>query len=125
MEINKSIKPEPATYYRWGILVFVSIAMFGNYFIYDSISPLADLLAKQLKFSDANIGLLQGIYSVPNVFMVLIGGIIIDKYGTRVSTFVFTFLCLLGALITAVSPSGPFIEFPCSMPTIRFLPAFS
>lgn len=94
-------KPEPNAFFRWGILLFVSLAMFGNYYIYDSISPLADLLAKQLKFSDANIGLLQGIYSVPNVFMVLIGGIIIDKIGTRISTFIFTLLCLLGAIITA------------------------
>jgi MFS family permease len=38
---------------------------------------------------------------VPNVFMVLIGGIIIDKIGTRFSTFMFTLLCLLGAIITA------------------------
>ena len=94
-------KPSPSASFRWVILLFVSLAMFGNYYIYDSISPLADLLAKQLKFSDANIGLLQGIYSVPNVFMVLIGGIIIDKIGTRLSTFVFTLLCLLGAIITA------------------------
>jgi len=101
MENNVIRKPEPSASFRWLILFFVSLAMFGNYYIYDSISPLADLLAKQLKFSDSNIGLLQGIYSVPNVFMVLIGGIIIDKIGTRISTFIFTLLCLLGAIITA------------------------
>ena len=101
MENQSVTKPEPNLFFRWGILLFVSLAMFGNYYIYDSISPLADLLAKQLKFSDSNIGLLQGIYSVPNVFMVLIGGIIIDKIGTRISTFIFTLLCLLGAIITA------------------------
>lgn len=94
-------KPEPPFLYRWFILLVVSFAMFGNYYIYDSISPLADLLSKQLKFSDSNIGLLQGIYSVPNVFMVLIGGVIIDKIGTRVSTFIFTTLCLIGTAITA------------------------
>ncbi|MBI5730922.1 MAG: MFS transporter [Ignavibacteriales bacterium] len=101
MENQIITKPEPSVFFRWGILLFVSFAMFGNYYIYDSISPLADLLAKQLKFSDSNIGLLQGIYSVPNVFMVLIGGIIIDKIGTRISTFIFTLLCLTGAIITA------------------------
>ena len=101
MENQTIAKPEPNAFFRWGILLFVSLAMFGNYYIYDSIIPLADLLAKQLKFSNANIGLLQGIYSVPNVFMVLIGGIIIDKIGTRISTFVFTLLCLLGAIVTA------------------------
>jgi MFS family permease len=105
MENNVISKPEPGALFRWLILLFVSLAMFGNYYIYDSISPLADLLAKQLKFSDSNIGLLQGIYSVPNVFMVLIGGIVIDKIGTRISTFIFTLLCLLGAIITATFDS--------------------
>jgi len=109
MENQLSIKPEPSALFRWIILVFVSLAMFGNYYIYDSISPLADLLVKQLNFSDSNIGLLQGIYSVPNVFMVLIGGIIIDKIGTRISTFIFTALCLTGAIITASSSDLTFM----------------
>lgn len=103
MENQISNKPEPSAVFRWIILIFVSLAMFGNYYIYDSISPLADLLVKQLGFTDSNIGLLQGIYSVPNVLMVLIGGIIIDKIGTRISTFIFTALCLTGAIITASS----------------------
>ncbi len=98
-----SIKKEPSAFYRWVVLVFISLAMFGNYYIYDSISPLADLLAKQLNFSDSDIGLLQAIYSIPNIFMVLIGGIIIDKFGTRISTFLFAALCLIGAGVTASS----------------------
>ncbi len=97
------LKPEPSAIYRWGILFFVSLAMFGNYYVYDSISPLADLLTKQLHFTDSDIGLLQGIYSFPNVIMVLIGGIIIDKLGTRISTFIFAVLCMTGAIITAFS----------------------
>ncbi|MEW6003773.1 MAG: MFS transporter [Stygiobacter sp.] len=101
MNEENIVKPNPPFIFRWIILLVVSLAMFGNYYIYDSISPLADLLSKQLKFTDANIGLLQGIYSVPNVFMVLIGGVIIDKIGTRISTFLFTTLCLIGAALTA------------------------
>jgi MFS family permease len=77
--------------------------MFGNYYIYDAISPLADVLVKQLNFTDSDIGLLQGIYSVPNIFMVLIGGFIIDRLGTKKSTLIFAVLCLLGAVITASS----------------------
>ena len=68
-------KPAPPKAYRWTVLVLISFAMFGNYYVYDSISPLADVLKAQLGFSDANIGLLNAIYSIPNVFMVLIGGI--------------------------------------------------
>ncbi|MBI3585671.1 MAG: MFS transporter [Ignavibacteriales bacterium] len=95
--------PPPPRAYRWIVLVFISMAMFGNYYIYDAISPLADVLVKQLRFTDSDIGLLQGIYSVPNIFMVLIGGFIIDRLGTKKSTFIFAALCLIGAVITALS----------------------
>jgi MFS family permease len=101
MENQLKIKSEPSVTYRWFILLIISLAMFGNYYIYDSISPLADLLVKQLKFTDSNIGLLQGIYSFPNIIMVLVGGIIIDRIGTRISVFIFTVLIMLGAIVTA------------------------
>src|SRR5512146_1629475 len=91
--------PPPA--YRWIVLLFISLSMFGQYYVYDSISPLADLLAKQLGFSDSNIGLLNAIYSTPNIFMVLIGGMIIDRSGTKKSLSLFAFLCLVGAAVTA------------------------
>jgi len=96
-------KPQPPRWYRWTVLVLISLAMFGNYYIYDAISPLADVLTKQLNFTDSDIGLLQGIYSVPNIFMVLIGGFIIDRLGTKRSTLIFAILCLVGACITVVS----------------------
>ena len=94
-------KNEPSVLFRWLILIFVSLAMFGNYYVYDSISPLADLLSKKLNFTDSDIGTLNGIYSLPNLFMVLIGGIIIDRIGTRISTFLFAAVCMIGALLTA------------------------
>ncbi len=96
-------KPQPTFLFRWTILVLISLAMFGNYYIYDSISPLADLLVKQLKFTDSDIGLLQGIYSFPNIIMVLIGGIIIDKIGTRTSVLIFTALIMVGSVVTALT----------------------
>ncbi|MBW7888203.1 MAG: MFS transporter [Bacteroidetes bacterium] len=100
---NASTLPSPPRFFRWTVLILISLAMFGNYYIYDAISPLADVLVTQLHFTDSDIGLLQGIYSVPNIFMVLIGGFIIDRLGTKKSTFIFAVLCLLGAVITVSS----------------------
>ena len=96
-------KPQPPSWYRWTVLVVISLAMFGNYYVYDSISPIADLLKSQLNFSDTNIGWLNAIYSVPNIFMVFVGGVIIDRIGVRKGTLLFGVLCLLGAAITAAS----------------------
>lgn len=97
-----TMKNEPPALLRWVVLAVVSFAMFGNYYIYDSISPLADLLVKQLNFTDADIGLLQGIYSIPNIIMVLIGGFIIDRIGTKKASLIFSSLCLIGSYITVL-----------------------
>jgi MFS family permease len=101
-------RPAPTRFYRWLVLVFISLAMFGNYYVYDCISPLADVLKAQLGFSDSNIGLLQAIYSFPNIVMVLIGGIIIDRIGTKKSTLLFGGICFVGAAVTAWA-STPFL----------------
>ncbi len=85
----EAARPAPPRFFRWMVLIFVSLTMFGNYYVYDCIAPIADLLAKQLGFSDSNIGLLQAIYSIPNVFMVLIGGYIVDRIGTRKAIYGF------------------------------------
>ena len=96
-------RPAPPRAYRWLVLVFISLAMFGNYYVYDCISPMADVLKARLGFSDANIGLLQAIYSIPNIVMVLIGGFIVDRIGTRKATLAFGVICLAGATVTALS----------------------
>ncbi|UCC71989.1 MAG: MFS transporter [Gemmatimonadota bacterium] len=96
-------KPAPPVFYRWAVLVVISLAMFGNYYVYDAVSPIADLLKQQLGFSDTNIGTLNAIYSFPNIIMVLIGGIIIDKIGVKKATLLFGVLCFLGAAITAAT----------------------
>lgn len=96
----EATRPEPTRLYRWLVLIFVSLTMLGNYYVYDCIAPLADVLAKQLGFSDSNIGLLQAIYSIPNVVMVLLGGYIVDRLGTRRSIFLFGTICLVGSIIT-------------------------
>ena len=88
-------RPEPSRAFRWWVLFFVSLTMFGNYYVYDCIAPIADLLTKQLGFSDSNIGLLQAIYSFPNVIMVLVGGYIVDRIGTRKAIFIFGTLCFV------------------------------
>src|SRR5580704_8690655 len=100
-------RPEPSRSFRWLVLVFASLTMFGNYYVYDCIAPIADLLTKQLGFSDANIGLLQAIYSIPNVIMVLIGGYVVDRIGTRKALFIFGLLCFVGSIVTALSGSLP------------------
>ena len=99
------MRPTPAI--QIGMFVAISLASIGNYYVYDSIGPVADLLASQLGFSDTQIGTLNAIYSLPNIIVVLIGGVIVDRFGTRLSTLFFAIICAIGALVTAISPSFP------------------
>ena len=98
------VSSAPSRLYRWVVLVFVSLAMFGNYYFYDALSPLADVLQRQLHFSDSNIGLLNSFYSIAPIATVLIGGFIIDRIGTRKALLLFGVICLIGSIVTAATP---------------------
>jgi MFS family permease len=99
----ENVRPEPSRLYRWMVLVFLSLAMFGSYYAYDALSPLADVLKQQLGFSDLNIGFLQMMYSFPNIFTVVIGGFIIDRLGLRKALMIFAVLSFIGPAITVAS----------------------
>ena len=100
-------RPEPSKMYRWLVLIVVSLPMFGSYYFYDALEPLAKLLQQQLHFSDQNIGLLNSFYSIAPIATVLIGGILIDRIGTRKALLIFTVVCLIGSLITALGGTFP------------------
>src|SRR5512146_662496 len=103
--VNVDARPQPSKLYRWMVLIFVSLAMFGNYYFYDALSPLADILQKQLGFTDGQIGLLNTFYSVAPIATVLIGGIIIDRIGARKATLLFGCICFVGSVLTAATPN--------------------
>jgi len=99
------VENPPPGILRWTVLLLVSLALFGNYYAYDSIGPVADHLQRLLGYTDTQIGTLNAIYSFPNIVMVLIGGVVVDRFGSRQATLLFALICLLGTVVTAVSPS--------------------
>ena len=86
----------------WAVLALTGLALFGNYYVYDSIGPLAEQLSRELGFSDAQIGTLNAICSAPNIVLVFVGGILVDRYGPGFVTFWTAVICLAGALLTAI-----------------------
>src|SRR5271169_1286360 len=97
--------PRPSQLYRWLVLIFVSLAMFGNYYVYDSINPLERIFLDQLGFSASMFGWLNASYSVAAVLTLLIGGILIDRFGIKKSLMLFSALIVLGAILTALRGS--------------------
>ncbi len=97
---------------RWIVLFLSSFAMATNYYFYDALAPLADLIRMNLGFSSTEYGFFISAYSIPNVFlaMAVLGGIILDKIGIRITGFSFIFLMALGGTITAYGASDIFLD---------------
>jgi MFS family permease len=89
------------------MFVAVALVIFGNYYVYDDIGPIAELLSRQLHFSDTQIGTLNAIYSLPNIFLVVVGGVLVDRYTARVMVLITTVICLAGAILTAFGDQFP------------------
>jgi len=88
----------------WMVFALVSVAMYGNFYVYDSIGPVADLLQRQRAFTDTQIGLLNAIYSLPNVVLILVGGVLVDRFGASRMQVWTAAVCLAGAALTAYGP---------------------
>src|SRR5215472_18274350 len=82
-------------------LMYVGLAlvMLGNYYGYDSVAPVAEQLSRELRFSDTQIGTLNAIYSLPNIFLVVVGGVLVDRFSARLMVVFTTALCLVGAVV--------------------------
>lgn len=83
--IRKTLRDSPAA--RWSALLIVSFTMMCGYFLTDIMAPLAGLLEGQLGWSRAEYGTFTSAYGWFNVFllMLILGGIILDKLGVRIT----------------------------------------
>ena len=95
---------------RWVVLILMSLVIFANYYLYDCFSTLKGTLQTELGASSTQWGLIRNFYNVPNtfLFMALLGGIFLDRFGIRRTGFVFTILCALGGIVTAYGVSDAF-----------------
>ncbi|TVQ15123.1 MAG: MFS transporter [Bacteroidetes bacterium] len=109
MSSKKLLTEIPAA--RWGVLILASFIMATNYYFYDLLAPIQDLVRINLGFSASDYGLVMSAYAFPNVFlaMAIIGGIILDRMGIRITGFSFIFLMGIGGALTAYAASATFL----------------
>jgi len=108
--VKKNLKD--SVFMRWLVLLLTSAIMFFNYYFYDALSPLKDLMQENLGFSSSQYGTFMSAYSVPNVFllMAVLGGIILDRIGIRITGFVFILFMAIGTTITAYGASDVYLN---------------
>ncbi|HPW18540.1 MAG TPA: MFS transporter [Candidatus Aminicenantes bacterium] len=95
--------------YRFVNLFFISTLSFGSYFAYDIIGAIAPSLIGELKAARATVGTMNTMYSVAAILVVLFGGMLIDRLGTRKASIIFSVLVLAGAAIVWQARSIPLI----------------
>jgi len=91
--------------YRYSVLAFASLMLFGSYFAYDSVGAIENTLMEVFHTDRSSIGAMYSMYSVAAFFSVLLGGFLIDRVGTRRASMLFSSLVVAGACIVAAAPS--------------------
>ena len=69
--------------YRWVILVIVYLSILAFTLIFQSIPPLLPLIISELHLTYAQSGLLMSLFSLPGLFISLLGGFLSDRYKMR------------------------------------------
>ncbi|BDG02779.1 MFS transporter [Anaeromyxobacter oryzae] len=98
-------RPAPPTAYRWLVLVACSLAMFGNYYVFDALYPVTPLLEKAFGFTGEQIGKLDTAYNVAALLTLIAGGVLIDRLGTARSAVLFGAVGALGSVLIGVLPA--------------------
>ncbi|MDF1571310.1 MAG: MFS transporter [Bacteroidales bacterium] len=96
---------------RWLVMILISGLMFATYYFQDFYSGLKDLMENEYGFTSEQFGRIIGLTTIANVFgMIIVGGIILDKWGIRIAGYVFGGLAALGGLVSALTASGMIME---------------
>lgn len=93
---------------RWTVLGVVAFTMFCAYYITDVMAPLMDMLGEEFNWTAKEFGWFNFAYGWLNVFlfMLIIGGIILDKIGPRITGIGSCILMIIGCAIKYYSISG-------------------
>jgi len=94
---------------RWLMLVLVSMLMLSTYWFQDFFGGLKGLMESEMGFTSEEFGRLIGLTTIANIFgMIIVGGVVLDKWGVRRAGLIFGSLATVGAAITALASHGVF-----------------
>lgn len=83
---------------RWSALFVVAFTMMASYYVNDVMAPLKGMLEGSLHWTSGEFGMFTGAYSFLNVFLLMLiwGGLILDKFGIRLTGILSTVLMVGG-----------------------------
>ncbi len=122
--LRNSLRESPKA--RWTAMVLAGFAMLCGYFMTDVMAPLKPMLEQQLGWTSTQYGFFTSAYGWFNVFlfMLLLGGIILDKMGVRFTGLMSTLLMVAGAVLKYFAVTQTFDPKPIlqNVPLIGGMP---
>jgi MFS family permease len=96
--------------------------MFATYWFQDFYSGLKPLMESQFNITSSQFGTMIGLTTIANMFgMIIIGGIILDKWGIRLAAIIFGSVATLGGIISALGAADVFSSDPSTRLTIMII----
>ena len=110
MAQNISITLRDSKSARWIALLILSFTMFAGYMFTEVISPLKPILERSYAWDSSDFGIVTSSYGLFNVFffMLLIVGVLLDKFGIRFSTIGAALIMIIGGTIKYMAFKGNF-----------------
>lgn len=107
-QIQKKISDSPVA--RWSVLFLVSFTMLTAYILSDVMAPLKTMLEQQLGWSSSDYGIFTSGYGLFNIFlfMLIFGGMILDRKGPRFTGVLAVVIMIVGTLIKYMAISTDF-----------------
>jgi MFS family permease len=91
--------------YRW-VVLFVSLYAFVAFaFAFQLVPPLLSSVIHEFGVSHAQAGLLMSMVVIPGVFLAIPAGILVDRYGVRLTGSISTVLIAIGCFVTTIAVS--------------------
>lgn len=104
---EKGLLNPASKFYRFLMLAFIASLSFGSYFAYDIVSAIAPSLIEELRAARSTVGTFFTMYSLAAILAVLVGGLLVDKLGTRKASLLFSCLVFIGAALVWRARSIP------------------
>lgn len=98
-KIRKKLTESAAA--RWMVLILVSFTMLTGYIVTDVMAPLKTMLETDLGWESADYSIFTSGYGYFNIFlcMLIIGGMLLDKWGPRLTGTLAVVLMIIGTLV--------------------------
>ncbi len=105
--VKKTLRDSAAM--RWAMLILISGFTFATYWFQDFLGGIKEIMEQDMGLTSSEFGDILKYTTIANLFgMIMIGGIILDKWGIRLTGIVFGSVAVVGAAITALAASKYF-----------------